>query len=303
MLSHYTTQKGLEGIARTKTLWATDFLDLNDDSELLYGLTGMMQRGLYAAYDECKKLLRPDEIRRISQLDRDKNQKVLADFYRDVFARSAEHLHVVSFANSENADHSERGILTLWARYTNYSGYCLQYDETEVVQFLRREALISPYILIDLQRVKYGFDDSDTEYKELLNQTVLRLLGEVDRERHGLGVDPKFDQWWPDPTYTIQLLHYCAKHKDPFFEDERETRIIAVPSKVMDARPFSTFRTVKRVEQINSKRVIKLGEYCSPRIEPRRILIGPKAQLDISSVLSLFDRKPEVVVATTPIRC
>ena len=37
LLSHYTSQAGLEGIARSKCLWATDFLELNDNSEMEYG--------------------------------------------------------------------------------------------------------------------------------------------------------------------------------------------------------------------------------------------------------------------------
>jgi hypothetical protein len=35
-LQHYTSRVGLEGIARSKTLWATDFFELNDKGEMIY---------------------------------------------------------------------------------------------------------------------------------------------------------------------------------------------------------------------------------------------------------------------------
>jgi hypothetical protein len=39
ILQHYTSRAGLEGIARSKVFWATDFFDVNDRSEMLYGYT------------------------------------------------------------------------------------------------------------------------------------------------------------------------------------------------------------------------------------------------------------------------
>lgn len=299
MLSHYTSLAGLQGIAKSKTLWATDFLDVNDETELLYGLTELMRRGLSAAYAECALLLKPDEIR---EIDNGEVLQKLTDFYRDLFRnKPSEHLHVVSFAKSNKPDHEKRGLLTLWSRYTGNQGYCLQYDESDVLRTIGLEAQSRAYAFMDLARIHYGFDESELEYSEILLQIKLRLLGEVHRERQGLGVDPHFDDWWPESIFATRMFAYCAKHKDPFFEDEREVRIMAVPAITTTARPFTAAR-IKRVEQHNGKRFIDIGADWRPGLEPRRIIVGPSAKRDITHIVDLFERKPSIVYADFPIR-
>ena len=52
LLHHYTNRAGLEGIARTKSLWATNFLDLKDTREILYGLVELLKLSLKSAMAE-----------------------------------------------------------------------------------------------------------------------------------------------------------------------------------------------------------------------------------------------------------
>jgi hypothetical protein len=42
----------------------------------------------------------------------------------------------------------------------------------------------------------------------------------------------------PFQTFSVRTLSFVARHKDPFFEDEREAPIVAVPHKEADARVF-----------------------------------------------------------------
>jgi hypothetical protein len=123
-LSHYTSLGGLEGIAQSKSLWATDFLDLNDKTEMLFGHVELAKSALSEAHAECKRLMKSGEG---GVLDLDATGEIILDFHRQSFARNSllEHLYVTSFARARNADQEHRGMLTLWSRYTQNKGYCV----------------------------------------------------------------------------------------------------------------------------------------------------------------------------------
>jgi hypothetical protein len=130
-LSHYTSLAGFEGIARSKTLWATDFQDINDKTEMFFGQVALAKAALTVAYEECKRLMRPGEA---GVLDLDAAGTTIFDFHKQSYAdnRLLEHLYVTSFARASTADQEQRGMWTLWSRYTGHKGYCLQYEENEI---------------------------------------------------------------------------------------------------------------------------------------------------------------------------
>jgi hypothetical protein len=98
------------------------------------------------------------------------------------------------------------------------------------------------------------------------------------------------------------MLRYVAKHKDPFFEDERETRIIAVPAKNAEARFLTGLASVKRPKQAEDGRhYIGIGEDWRPGLEPCRIIIGPHANKGIENVLSQYQLRPIVINAKFPV--
>jgi hypothetical protein len=299
VLSHYTNRRGLEGIAKSKTLWASNFLDLNDKTEMIFAFVELSKAGLRKAEAECRRLMKPGEG---GILDYDAAALTLAEFYRSSFGghRASEHLHVTSFAQSTTADHARRGILTLWSRYTQNEGYCLQYDEDEVRQLLKREENIRSYALIDLIAVEYGVVEHEAEFNELRNQLALRYLGEVYKAKRGLNIDPRFEEWWPLPDLATRMMRYAATHKDAFFEDEREMRITALPVTAV-ALPFGDGKRSKVLRSTPAKRYIDLGEDWAPAIEPIRIIVGPNSAKNIDHVLVQFDRRPEVDYPSFPI--
>src|SRR5262249_41137687 len=138
LLSHYTSRTGLEGIARSKTLWATDFQELNDKTELIYGYTELTKQALRSALAQIDKHLVPTHPSQA--LDFDAAGEQLAEHYRKSFEgeTGSERLYVTSFARARTADHERRGIRTLWELYTDNEGYCLQFDAEEVRSLLRR---------------------------------------------------------------------------------------------------------------------------------------------------------------------
>jgi hypothetical protein len=75
LLSHYTNRLGLEGIAQSQTIWATNFLDLRDKSEVLFGLVELLNRSLQAAL-----AIVPEDKRQKSYSDADL-EKFEAEMY------------------------------------------------------------------------------------------------------------------------------------------------------------------------------------------------------------------------------
>jgi hypothetical protein len=303
LLQHYTSATGLKGLARGKTLWATNFLELNDKSEMEYGYVEITKLALREALAEIDKHVVPEFAR--AELDYEHAGKLIAEQFRKSFEgpTGSEQLYVFSFATARNEDEERRGILTLWDRYTKFKGYCVQFDRRDVLDLLSREAMRRNYALLDLTTVQYGIDETDEEYLELRFQLEQHLLAEVARAKLGLGLQPQYGRLWAFPTFAFRMLSFYAKHKDPFFEDERETRIMAVPANEADARLPSGPAFRKPVKTIGDGRhYIDLGADWRPGIEPRRIIVGPQARRNIDDVLALFDRKPEVFHADLPIR-
>jgi hypothetical protein len=166
LLSHYTKRGGLEGMARSRTLWATKFTEVNDKTEMEYGHVEMNKRGLKAALAEIDKHLIPGHPR--AELDYDSAGKLIAEQFRKSFEglTGSEPLYVFSFAEARNEDQERRGILTLWDRYTNLEGYCVQFDRGEVFDLLGRERMRRNYAILDLAPVQYGIDETSEEYLE-----------------------------------------------------------------------------------------------------------------------------------------
>jgi len=303
LLSHYTGRAGLEGIAQSKTLWAFSFLDLNDRSELEYGYVELVKRGLRDAHAEASKLLKPEE-----RVDFDPEQaapKIAAAFRAGYQAgpRESEHLFVTSFARARDSDEEDRGILIIWDRYCRDGGYCLQYEEEEVRRRVVLEAMRKHYAFAHLATVQYGVDESDPEYSELLFQQTQQLLAQVREAKAEMGVMVHDDLMWLQTQFVLRMMMYCSKHKDPFYKDEREVRVMAVPARLPSAEPGIGLLTVKEIKVTpTGRRYIDIGAGLTPGLEPVRIIVGPRASPDIDDVLARFARKPIVLRPSFPIR-
>jgi hypothetical protein len=85
--------------------------------------------------------------------------KLLTDFKAMLMATDGYgQLYVTSFACGSNEDEDKRGILTLWDRYTQHMGYCVQFEHEDVRRLLRLECDIYNYFSANLVRVRYGLD-------------------------------------------------------------------------------------------------------------------------------------------------
>lgn len=305
MLSHYTSERSLISIARSQSLWATDFLSLNDDSEFVYAFSAIHAVSLGLVMEKLPADLRdgskdtaliqslPDRV--VAEL---KAQTRTGDGYGA--------LYVCSFARGRNDDEETRGILTLWDRYTRNAGYCLQFEEVRVRHLLELESMRNSYAWIDLAEVRYGVDQQGSEFRYLVAQLTAQMMRSLYQETHDLRIGDQIGDIAPHSVFARRLLSFCGTHKDPAFSDEREMRILAYPVKATEGRPFTGLAVPKTIYRRNSKpdgaRYIILGESVLPGFIPKRIVAGPNAQVMPQLLEALYPLPPRFEKSTIPIR-
>jgi hypothetical protein len=295
MLQHYTDRVGLEGIARTKTLWATNFLDLKDKSEFSYGFVELLKISLQRTFSEV-----PAD-KRVQSIDLERFQNDLnSQFRSQVHAAGSGHLYVTSFAKAKVPDHSRRGIRSLW-KQVGEDGYCLEFSDNDIIALIKREEGSFNYDLIQLSPVSYEIHEDSEDFTALRFQLVQIYLSAIAMTRPDVGVKPQRDRIWTQARIGAELMKFCGRHKDPYYEDEREVRIFAIPSNLADASPITGIRHKKTIHRSASgKRYIDIGQGWRTGIEPRRILVGPRASPNVKQFFNHFRSLPEIIHVDVP---
>lgn len=295
VLSHYTSMAGLEGIAKSGSLWASNFLSLNDTTEFLFAFTDIMKEALRALVADVPFTPVASVERAMSGIESTFRKAFEA---QDVY----EQLYVTSFAMGKNEDENNRGVLTLWDRYTQNKGYCLQFNKSDISDRLGLEASGFSYASLSLSPVSYGIDRAEREYLEIIDQMKMQLILFVQKARSDLRFPYKFDGMWADSVLAARFTHFCARHKDPCFVDEREFRIMAFPlnkNVVVPLRGIALKKVIKT--KPTGGKYLSIGEDWRPGLSPIRIIIGPKADPNIDGILSLFHKRPKVELCNLPI--
>lgn len=299
MLSHYTSRAGLEGILDTETLWATNFLELNDNSEFFFAWEALQRNA--AAYLKARI---PDDLKQGGDAVDATLARLTAEV-RTSFASSAPnsgHLYITSFARAGNEDQERRGILTLWDRYTKFEGYCLQFPRRAIEHALELELMKGSYSWAGLAEVTYGLDETTSEFRTLSTQLGEQWLLLAARATRDSRISPDYQNHWPESLLVRKIMDFCARHKDPCFEDEREIRIFLYPADRAEARVFTGIAGVKKVQTTPSgKRILAVGEFWRPGIIPSRIIVGPKADPRIEGLFAKFENPPVIAPSNLPI--
>lgn len=299
LLSHYTSRAGLEGIARTGTLWATDFMNVKGTSEYFFAWNAVQRRAMeYALARVPPDLVRAGvSLETIAAEATEALRAHLTSAAPDGYGR----LYMTSFARGKTEDHDRRGILTLWRHYTKHEGYCLQFEKSDIDSMLRGELTKGNYVAAGLAEMKYGVDEDAWDFNRLVAQVGEQFLQQIARAYRDQRIKPDYDRHWAPSTLARKLMDYCGTRKDPCFEDEREMRIYAYPADGAEVRGFTGIASRKEICTAPSgMKYIALGEFWRPAISPKRIIVGSKADRDISAVLAQFNRMPEINYANMP---
>lgn len=295
-LSHYTNTAGLRGIATSGTLWATNFMTVEDRSELFHGWRIVQ----LAALRYVRERLPTDVFADIADPDGDQ----LEELFRNELNASGGygHLYMTSFIRHETDDDEERGSLTHWRHFAgNGTGYCLQYDSADIERMIQMEGWKSTYGLLELAPVTYGVDETTWEFRQLVQQLgELQLLAILKQTR-----DPRvpvdYGVYWAPSAVARKLMRFCATHKDRTFRDEREIRILAFPENETVVRPLTGLAIPKTIEPRDGRRILSLGANWKPGISPKRIIVGPRADPHIDDTVIAFSHRPEIVTARIPV--
>jgi hypothetical protein len=201
----------------------------------------------------------------------------------------AARLFVASFVAPNEPHQAQLGVLTMWQKYTNNEGYCLVFDRGEVEELIARERALFDYQSLDLVPVSYGFDPASEA--QLMFQMTQRMLDSVKLRSLKKLVDRR--RWWVELEYARELVRFCARQKSPFWQDEREVRIAAIPTEARVPTPPERRKEVHL--RSNGKHYLKIGEGSKETIEPIQIIVGPKATQDIDEIVHMFARAPKVM--------
>lgn len=304
-LSHYTTENGMIGIIRTQSLWASEFLSVNDKTEFSFGFNAISK----VAFARVVAKIPSDKFKpgALDGVADAMAEAILEGFRRHVEANDGyTALYITSFAKSKTQNEDEQGVLTLWDRYTQNVGYCLQFHEQDVAALVRSERNRFPYELIEFSAVNYGIDENSPEFLRLVERLELDLMQQVMGAGHDFGWNLDLQSAILDSRWKLDMMRFCATHKDPSFVDERELRILAFPAKKAQAGFLSGGIFPKKIHRVLNKpygnRYIALGESVTPSVVPSRLIIGPKADQDTQFLASFYPCCPAISKSNIPIR-
>lgn len=304
ILSHYTGRQGLVGIVHSQSFRATHFSSLNDRTEFVYAMSRILDDALMRALSKI-----PGEFLR-KDIDLSLAKILIEELKAKTEEALEQHngygaLYVTSFARGKNEDEDERGILTLWDRYTRNEGYCIQFDFDDINRIVDFESKNRLYSLIEISEVKYGIDKNDNEFKWISDQYSYRILQFVANARPDLLWAPNPREATSDAEFLMRVSRYCGTHKDPAFSDEREVRILAYPEKYGQFNTLSGAISEKKIYDhnvlSNKRRYIVFGEGMLPGVVPNRVLIGPRADSSFDILDALHPFRPAIKKSDIPI--
>jgi len=304
-LHHYTDLRGLEGIVRTNTLWATHFRDLNDREEVIH-----FKEPLKTALSEMlsRRDISPsqrdtlDRFGGISRIAAD----LVENLYRNTFEGSAGYSSaqpfIVSFCThaDDRAYEREHGLLSQWRGYGGDGGYCLVFDTVGLCKIFKHE--LDHYSLIygSIDAVKYFKRDADlpvefSQFMEVFNAHIFWFL------EGKLGPEPE------EPTSRFLRLAPLFKHQG--FWEEREARLVVIPGTevfrdyVRAEHPGIDLPLPKEIRtRQDGRQYISLFEGLKDRLPIKRVIVGPSKtqQNNLKMAWDILDSGVKITASETP---
>ncbi len=290
ILYHYTSQKGFLGIIKSKTVWATDILFLNDTMEYKYSVD--------LAIEIIKERMKvpPDKPPRIvlSHINPEKDKGAsstlpvpqienryeenwiehnMLDDFRDII-QVFEKSHIFVFSLSEDGD-----LLSQWRGYCPHgNGYSIGFKTSAFGELMKAKGL-------KFVKCIYKKKEQEKIVKNILDNYVIDIRSKFNELSNS--EDKRKDLL---KAYLIRFLNIASKIKSESFEEEKEWRIVSQPLKETDFIKFREGRSTI-IPYIN----INIAENGLVPIE--KFIISPTSQKQLSDyavnfLLSCKDLKP-----------
>lgn len=312
-LHHYTTRCGLAGIWKTNSLWATQFSNLSDSSEIV-----LLKKPLEAALATLFKhwiIERQQErfsVRRhvakkggLEVVARELAHNLVEAHYMTAFTGGKASPLAVPFISSfctHANDHpyeQKNGLLSQWRGYGGNGRYALVFDTRQLDALLERESRAHFWAGLSIDKVVY-FDGPETlekEFPEILASSTA-FMAKMCNEESGSNID----------LFTpFSRAATLMKHRG--FREEREVRIVAMPQSeraLVDRgreNELLGWPPIKKVRGLsNSKMYVALFESLSATLPIKRIIVGPGAnqEEDYEFARSVVSDRAPIVISETP---
>jgi hypothetical protein len=187
LLYHYTSQTGIIGIVRNKSIWATDIQYLNDAAELQNAI----------------ELVRK-EFRKKRELE-SQESAIIDEFSNHFESGLTNFLIYCVFSLSEEGD-----LLSQWRSYCPESGgYSIGFDPSLLVGVVKKPGF---------SLVKCIYDR--TEQENIIRQLIDQSVNAYKNPQNGIvniAVEDFFEKF----------RRICPMFKDPSFSEEREWRLVS----------------------------------------------------------------------------
>lgn len=301
-LFHYTTISSLQGILKTKTLWATHAGYLNDSSETRLIWNWLREKVAKHYEEEIRNALdqNPDPNApkltsvgeaNLGHLVHHDTTAIVNEMYTALFQRGSAYgaapQFIVSFtthdgANERDIYHRENGMLSQWRGYGRPEGVAIVFDTKGINRMLVAECELFEYwpSRTSVSSVIYDWRQQALESRfaklyEALQDFVGEMIGRPsDRESQLELMGTLYDHF----VASISRLKHRA------FHEEKEYRIIlgATPKSLLDKRAGSGQTTTNLLKQIHHRRgaadsvpYIRLFDRLEEDLPITRIIVGP----------------------------
>jgi hypothetical protein len=282
---HYTSQKGLLGIIKTKGLWLTHIYCLNDSTEITHAFN--LMKSLIESYIESDALLEDRSL-----------YIYLKELMEDV-SKNIQRFNLFVFSFSENGD-----LLSQWRGYCSSGGYSIGFDYEVLEKFL----ITGDDLPIEVELGKCIYEPSEHKQilTEILNKSVPELKRYIEIEQNPPialgGKIPKFPSEYKDALadFLLSLLKIAPFIKNESFKEEQEWRLIATIADKYDVQ----FRE-------GSKWIIPYYELAlfkdDENLQFREVILGPTidgntAMQSLKRLLGALDIKCKVIPSKIPYR-
>lgn len=231
-LWHYTTAGGLQGILASGSIWATSAKFLNDATEIKHFFEVRLPDLTRPVIDEFaqEKAKNRSVYRRMKKAGGIK--KIVLKEVEALVARYQEAtLHVNDpyiFSMTAPSDSHARvsGLLSQWRGYGPDGGYALVFDSSGIDKLLQEEARSFAYQHVQLGDVYYYDVD-------LARQPSTEDIAELEETvRAGIAQQIRGDLKTSEGAFYNALTSLSCLFKHWGFYEEREVRVIAIPSSI-----------------------------------------------------------------------
>lgn len=313
-LHHYTSFDGLKGIFESRTLWATHYLHVNDSTETKV-LAAHLERAL------SKRLGVLAERAWVSNLDARARSflELCSDPSEFAYVHAGalvDALHALAvdsrgaYITSFCSHHADKdyekmhGLLSQWRAYGRNGGYCIVFDTKGLAELLRREASLHYWNFITFEEVSYAEDDDavDKRFETLISAGEALVSNILFRGK--------------DDGFKVEdfgaFVRGASLLKHPGFKEEREVRVVAMPSsqsdvadvrKIHSAVPQRLYKTTHaRSDGTRDIPYLALFDNLHEDLPMKRVIVGPSSQQQAHHrrVLDLLGDRVNVTVSATP---